>query len=50
MDIVHEIKANLVEDGVGPASYVGIAPNGDVIVTNPNGTAANLGHWGQYAN
>jgi len=49
-DIVHKIKDNLREEGVGPRSYVGIAPNGDVIVTNPDGTAANLGNWGQYAN
>ena len=47
-DIVHRIKANLVEDGVGAASYVGISPDGDVIVTNPNGTAVNLGPWTSY--
>jgi hypothetical protein len=48
--IVHRIKRNLREDGVGPSSYVGIAPNGDVIVTNPDGTAENLGPWTQYDN
>jgi hypothetical protein len=48
-DIVHQIKPNLKPEGVGPASYVGIAPNGDVIVTNPNGTHLNLGHWMQWA-
>jgi hypothetical protein len=47
--IVHDIKGNLVEDSVGPKSYVGISPAGDVIVTNPDGTAESLGHWGQYA-
>jgi hypothetical protein len=48
-NIVHRIKRNLREEGVGPASYVGISPEGNVIVTNPDGTAANLGHWSQYA-
>jgi hypothetical protein len=47
-DIVHEIKNLLDEDGVGPMSYVGISPNGDLIVTNPDGTAYNLGPWQDY--
>ena len=47
-NIVHQIKRNLQEDGVGPASYVGVAPNGDIIVSNPDGTASNLGSWWHY--
>jgi len=48
-DVVHEIKKNLKADGVGPASYVGVTQDGDLIVTNPDGTAENLGHYRQYA-
>ena len=44
-DIVHEIKKGLKSEGVGPPSYVGIAPNGDVIVSTLEGIAENLGHW-----
>jgi len=47
-NIVHQIKKNLKEDGVGPNSWVGVAPNGDVIVANADGTAANLGSWWHY--
>ncbi len=43
--IVHEIKGPLIDEGVGPGSYVGISPDGDIIVTNPDGTATNLGPW-----
>jgi hypothetical protein len=36
-EIAHAIKKNLREDGVRSNSWVGIAPNGDVIVANPDG-------------
>jgi hypothetical protein len=49
-DRVHELKDRMEEDGVGPASYVGISPDGDVIVSNLDGTAENLGSWKGYAN
>jgi RHS repeat-associated protein len=45
---VHQIKEGLREDGVGPASYVGISPEGHIIVTDPDGTASDLGDYGQY--
>jgi RHS repeat-associated protein len=47
-ETVHRIKENLKEDGVGPKSYVGISPEGDIIVTNPDGTHANLEPWQGY--
>ena len=40
---VHEIKGNLEDEGVGPASWVGITPNGEIVVTNPDGTAEIIG-------
>jgi RHS repeat-associated protein len=49
-DKAEEIKGGLKEDGVGASSWVGIAPNDDVIVTNDDGTAENLGPWTDYVN
>jgi len=48
-DIVHEIKRGLKPEGVGPDSYVGVSPDGEIIVTNPNGKFSNLGPWSSYA-
>jgi RHS repeat-associated protein len=45
---VHAIKKGLAEEGVGPASYVGIAPDGSIIVTNPDGTHEVVGHVNEY--
>jgi hypothetical protein len=42
-DDVHGIKGQLKNEGVGPKSWVGVSPAGDIIVTNPDGTAGNLG-------
>jgi hypothetical protein len=42
---VHRIKKRLAGDGVGPKSWVGISPDGNIIVTNPDGTFENLGPW-----
>jgi RHS repeat-associated protein len=44
----HEVKKCLADEGVGPASFVGISPDGDVIVTNPDGTSYNLGPVSSY--
>jgi RHS repeat-associated protein len=49
-DQVHDIKDGLRGDGVGPNSWVGISPAGDVIVTNPDGTHENLGPFDSYCN
>ena len=45
---VHGIKDQLRGDGVGPTSWVGVSPEGDIIVTNPDGTAENLGPVSSY--
>ena len=44
-DQVENLKRQLRHDGTGvaPDSWVGISPDGDVIVTNSDGTAENLG-------
>lgn len=48
-NLIHRIKENLKGDGIGAGSYVGISPDGDIIVTNSDGSAANLGHHSQYS-
>ncbi|HVT29148.1 MAG TPA: RHS repeat-associated core domain-containing protein [Lacipirellulaceae bacterium] len=48
-DKVHDIKKRLRDEGVGPGSWVGVSPGGDIIVTDPDGTARNLGPWQDYA-
>jgi hypothetical protein len=40
---VHPIKEGIKGDGVGPGSWVGVSPEGDIIVTNPDGSMENLG-------
>lgn len=47
---VHEIKRNLTDEQVGPASYVGIAPDGKIVLTNHDGSAEVLRHWTTYTN
>jgi hypothetical protein len=42
---IHKIKQGLQ---AGAKDYVGIAPNGDVITTNPDGTAENHGGYGPF--
>ena len=44
-DDVHGIKDGLKGDGVGPDSWIGITPGGDIIVTNPNGSPEK---WGPF--
>lgn len=48
-DIVHPIKQALKGDGVGPESYVGVTPAGNIIVSNPDGSMLDLGHFEQWA-
>jgi RHS repeat-associated protein len=45
---VHPIKDQVKADGVGPDSYVGVSPEGNIIVTNPDGTAEDLGPFEDY--
>jgi hypothetical protein len=45
---VHPIKDQLKDEGVDANSYVGIAPDGTIIVTNPDGTAKDLGNLEEY--
>jgi len=42
-DRVHPIKGGLRPKGAGPGSWVGVSPDGDIIVTNPDESAENLG-------
>jgi RHS repeat-associated protein len=47
-DKCHEIKKRLKDEGVGPKTWVGIAPNDDIIVPKHNGDAENLGPYWDY--
>jgi hypothetical protein len=38
------------EDGVGPKTWVGITPDGNVIVPKHNGDPEDLGHYSGYDN
>jgi len=42
-DRVHPIKGDLRAEGVGPASWVGVDTDGNIIVTNPDGSSEDLG-------
>lgn len=44
---VHGIKDGI---GAGPQDWVGITPNGDVVTTNPDGTAEYHGPASSYTN
>ena len=46
-DDIHKIKDGV---GAGPKDWTGITPNGDVITTNPDGTAQNHGPANIYTN
>ena len=47
-ETVHRIKDNLRDEGVGATSYVGVTPQGNIVVTNPDGTAQVLSHFTAY--
>lgn len=47
---VHEIKGRLGDEGVGPKSYVGVTPDGHLIVTDSDGKAVDLGPYDDYLN
>ncbi len=41
-ELIHEIKDEI---GAGPRDWVGVAPNGDIITSDPAGNAVNHGPW-----
>ena len=45
---VHGIKRQLEPEGVGPKSWIGVDREGNIIVTNPDGTHENLGPFDSY--
>ncbi len=47
-DHVRGIKVQPGPEGGGPKSWVGVTPDGDIIVTNPDGTPENLGPVDSY--